>query len=401
MPVQPRNLLLFLALAAAAIVTWMLARNSQQESNASGNDARQAPQGYYMRGVVSSSTNGDGEVEFRFNAEKLEQESGGSDYGLEEVRVEYSETSDVAWLLTAARGTMSADRERLALQSVRLRAQTNSQGNDGPQTFVFETSDLDLDVRARIASTEQPVGMRKGQCESNARGLIVDLNKDTIEFPESETSCWRRASSSTAPALVLALVAGSAIAQDDATGRTTNLCYPGTGNLVTNEYTCKDAVITDNETFRITAGLAVVKDQRGMVFEQVEWRLTEGVRLEFETAVMVAESASMIWDGDGVLRSFDLVGTPSEFSDIIEGRTNPVRVTAPRIVYDREAGTLKMPGTFELLEDGAEGNWGSGCDLTYWLAEKRWLMGTPRCPSVLSLAPTEAKDSGDTPPDEP
>ncbi len=261
MPVQPRNLLLFVALATAAIATWMLARNTQQELNASGNEARQAPQGYYMRGVVSSSTNDDGEVDFRFSAEKLEQESGESDYGLEEVRVEYSETSDVAWLLTAARGTMSADRERLALQSFRLRAQTSAEGAGGSQSFVFEGSDLNLDVRARIASTEQPVGMRKGQCESNSRGLIVDLNKDTIEFPESETTCRRRPVSSTVPTLVLALVAGSAIAQDDAAGRTTNMCYPGTGNLVTNEYTCKDAVITDNETFRITAGLAVVTDE--------------------------------------------------------------------------------------------------------------------------------------------
>jgi lipopolysaccharide export system protein LptA len=109
----------------------------------------------------------------------------------------------------------------------------------------------------------------------------------------------------------------------------------------------------------------------------------------------------LIWDSDGTLRSFDLIGTPTEFSDIIEGRTNPVRVTAPRIVYDGEVGTLKMPGMFQLLEDGAEGNWGNGCDLTYWLMEKRYAMGTPECPSVLSLAPTEAKDSGETRPDEP
>ena len=292
MPVQPRNLLLFVVLATAAILTWMLARNTEQEASGSGSDAREAPQGYFMRGVVSSSTNDDGEVEFRFDAERLEQHSGESDYSLEEVRVEYSETTDVAWLLTAARAMMTADRERFALQSFRLRGQTNAQRDGGPQNFVFEGSDLNLDVRARTASTEQPVELRRGQCESNARGLIVDLNKNAFELLENETNCRR--SPRPAPVLVLALVAGSAIAQDDPAGRVTKFCSRETGDLITNEYTCQDVVVTDNESFRLSAGFGTVNDERGLVFEQIEWHLTQGVRLEFETAVMVAESASMI-----------------------------------------------------------------------------------------------------------
>ena len=399
MPVLSRSLLLYLVLAVAALLTWMLARDSERNTGGSAGSPARPPQGYYLTNAVLSASNDDGVTEFRVDAGRVEHESNGSDLRLEEVRVEYSGNSDVAWQLNAARGTMTPDRERLKLLSMRLRAQTNTQGDGESQSFVFESSELDLDLRSRTASTEQTVRLRKDQCESNARGLNVDLNSDTFELVESETTCRRRPSP--APAIVFALVAGSAIAQDDPEGRITKICAGETGDLITNVYTCANATVTDNESFRLTFGFGTVSDERGLVFEQIEWRLTEGVRLEFETAVMVAESASLIWDGDGMLRSFDLVGTPTEFSDIIEGRTNPIRVTAPRIVYDGEAGTLKVPGAFEFQEDGKDGTWGRGCGLTYWLEEKRYETAPLECPSVLSLAPTATKDGEVTTIDEP
>ena len=403
MPVHSRNLLLFATLAAAALLTWVLARNSAPEADVPIAGPGSAPQGYYLRNAVLYGINDDGAIDFRVEAERVDHESSDSDFNLEDVRVEYTGASGVAWLLTAFRSTMAPDRERLALQSFRLRAVASTPGASEAESLVFEGRDLNLDLRGRRASTEQPVRLRKGQCESNARGLNVDLNTDTFELIESEGSCRRRPAPAPAAALVLALAAGSALSQDAPapTGRITKLCYPESGNLVTNEYTCKDAVITDNESFRVTAGLIAVKDERGLVFERIEWSLTEGVRIEFETAVMVAETASLVWDADGVLRSFDLAGTPTEFSDIIDGRANPIRVIAPRIVFDREAGTLKSPGTFEFLEDGPDGNKGGGCDLTYWLEEKRWVIGNPECPGELSLAPTASEDSGEELPDVP
>lgn len=401
MPVHSRNLLLFAVLAAAALLTWMLARNTEQELDLAGAAPRPAPQGYSMRDTRLYGTNDDGAIEFRVDAERLERQSPESDFSLEEVRVEYSGTADVAWLLTAPRGTMPRDREGLDLQGVRLRAETAGEEANRSESFVFEARDLRLDLRARTASTDQPVQWRRGRCESNARGLNVDLNTDTFELAESETTCRRRAGPALAPALALALATGSALAQDDAPGRTTKLCSSETGYLVTNEYTCKDAVITDNESFRVEAGLATVTDERRLVFEQIEWRLTDGVRVEFETAIMVAESASFIWDGEGMLRSFDLVGNPAEFSDVIDGRTNPLRIIARRIVYDRETGTLKMPGPVQLLEDGEAGNKAGGCDLTYWLDPPRYVLGNPECPSELSLAPAAAEDRGEEPPAEP
>lgn len=401
MPVHSRNLLVFATLAAAALLTWVLARNSGREATAPVARPGGEPQGYYLRNAVLYGFNDDGAIDFRVEAERVDHDSSESDIKLEDVRVEYAGPSGVAWLLTAFRSTMAPDRERLALQSFRLRAVAGTPGESEAESLVFEGRDLNLDLRERTVSTEQPVQSRKGRCESNARGLNVNLNTDTIVLLESETSCRRTPGPAPTAALVLALAAGSAIAQDDPAGRITKTCSRETGDLITYEHTCRDAVITDNESFRVEAGFISVKDERGLVFERIEWSLTEGVRIEFETAVMVAESASLVWGADGVLRSFDLVGSPTEFTDIIDGRANPIRVMAPRIVFDRESGTLKSPGAFQFLEDGADGNKGGGCDLTYWLEEKRWEIGSPACLSELSLAPTAAEDSDDELPDEP
>ena len=395
MPVHSRNLLLFLVLAAVAVLTWMLARNTEQESGASGNVAGRAPLGYYMRGVVSSSTNDDGEVEFRFDAERLEQESSGSDYRLERVRVEYSGESTVVWRLTASRGTMTADRELLDLLGVGLRAESEQDG----VRLVFTARDLTLDLSAKTASTSQPVTVSGDECESDARGMNVDLNADTFELLDSMTVCRPRRT----PVLVLAVLAGGAAAQEEIPPAETYTygCSTTFGDLRTHEHTCRDAVITDRGSFRLTAGLATVVDERRMTFEQSEWRLTEGVRLEFETAVMMADSAVFSFDAAGMLQSFDMIGMPAELSDYLPGQVLPVRVRAPRIVYDRESGVLKMPGQVEFLDDGEESNKANACDLTYWLEDKTYQLGNSQCGAHLSLAPPPAKDSEVTTIDEP
>lgn len=395
MPVHSRNVLLFLALAATAVLTWMLARNTEQESNGPRNDPGRNARGYDMRGAVLYGTDDDGAMAVRIDAERLNQESSESDFSLEEVRVEYAGESGVVWRLTAVRGELSPDRELLDLQSVGLRAESNRDG----VSLVFQARELSLDLGARKAGTSQPVSLRNGQCDSTARGLNVDLNADTFELLEAVTVCRPRAS----PVLALAVLATGVAAQEEPpTGQTyTYECSSSSGNLQTNEHTCRDAVITDRGSFRLTAGLATVVDERRMTFEQSEWRLTEGVRLEFETAVMTADSAVFIFDAAGMLQSFDMTGMPAELADYVATQSTPVRVRASRIVYDRESGTLKMPGQVEFVDDGDKGNSANACDLTYWLEEKTYEIGNPQCGARLSLAPPPAKDSEVTIIDEP
>ena len=401
MPVHSRNLLLFLVLASVAVLTWMLARNAGQDTTGPANNLGSAPQGYSMQGVVLRSTDADGVVNFLVDAARVDHESSASDYVLEKVRVEYAEESDVNWRLTAERGQMTADREQLELQTVQLRAVARQSG----KTFVFDARDLSVDMVAETATTSQLVQVQSGECESNARGLNVDLKNNAYEMLDVVTTCRHRSR----PVLAVALLAGAAIAQDDPPGETyTFECFPWTGDFVTDQHVCEDAIFTRGESFRLTAGRATANDgSRPTTIQRSQWHLTDGVQLQFETAVMSAESAEFSYDADGELESFDMAGAPVELSDYIEGRPAPVRIRGSRIVYSLESGTLKMPGRVELVEDGNEDIGAYGCDLTYWFVEKRYQLGNrnqlgnEQCGGRISLTPVEAENSDNESPAEP
>jgi hypothetical protein len=271
---------------------------------------------------------------------------------------------------------------------------------------VFEARDLSFNLRDQTAVTRQPVRLRTGQCESNARGLNVDLNTDTYELLEMAATCRPRPRSE--PLAVLALVAGAAVAQSEPASETYTLtCGAVSGDLRAETGLCTDLVITDKGSFRLTAGRLTLLDAEATRFDPSEWlengelQLTDGVRLELETAVLIAESALFVFDADRQLRSFDMSGMPAELSDFIEGRTMPFRVTAARILYDEDSRTLKMPGEFEFLEDGAEGSAGSACDLVYRLEDKTYDIGNPQCGFSLSLSPLGTESSTEAIPDEP
>jgi LPS export ABC transporter protein LptC len=401
MPVYSRNLLLFLVLAATALMTWMLARNAERETISRPSSQDRAPQGYYMRDAVLYGTDENGVITFRVDATRVDHESSESDYGLEKVRVEYAEESGVSWRLTAERGQMTADRVELELQTVQLRAVARQSG----KTFVFDARDLSVDLVAETATTDQRVQLQTGECESDARGLNVDLKGNTFELLNIVAACRIRSR----PVIAGALLAGGAFAQEGppaAPERPQTETYGFeyfrcTGDLGTDQYVCENLVITRGASFRLTAGQATVNDgSLPTTMQLTEWHLTDGVQLQFETAVMNAETAEFSYDADGELESFDMAGAPVELSDFIEGRPAPVRVRGSRIVYSVESGTLKMPGQVELVEDGNDKNGAYGCDLTYWFVEKRVQLGSAQCGGRISLAPVEAGNPGaETPAD--
>lgn len=402
MPVYSRNLLLFSVLAATALLTWMFARSTDPEPDAPQDSRRPAAQDYYLVDTVLSGTDDNGDNLYRIHAERVERESVEHGYSLEAVRVEYAGEQNVDWELTAARGELARDRELLELSVVRLTAWRG----DEADSVIFDAGDLRLELRAKTAVTRQPVRLRSGQCESNARGLDVDLNKDTYELLGMVATCRPRPRAE--PWLALALVAGAAVAQDEPAGETYIVdCGAYTGLLRTNTGICRELSITDRGAFRLTAGLLTVLEEEGSGFDPGEWlergelQLTEGVRLEFETAVLTADSALFVFDANRMLQSFDMVGMPAELSDFIDGASMPFRVSAQRIVYDRESGTLKMPGEFQFLDDDTEGNAGSACDLNYRLEDKTFDIGNPQCGFSLSLSPLSTEDSTEDTPEEP
>jgi LPS export ABC transporter protein LptC len=180
MPVYSRNLLLFCILAGAALLTWVLARNTEQQPTGPPEDAAAADQGYYLQNAVLFGTDDDGIVEYRLYATRVENPSSDDDFSLEGVRVEYSTDSDIRWSLTAANGIMAQDQGRLDLNEVRLASTADT--DDTADSVIFETSRLRLDTKLRLASTTAETTVRNGHFEARAVGLQLDLEADTYEL---------------------------------------------------------------------------------------------------------------------------------------------------------------------------------------------------------------------------
>ena len=183
MLVHSRNLLLFLALAGAALFTWGLARRAELPTEPPVADASPTQRGYYMLEAELFATDDSGMPHYRIQAERLELESRDDDFRLEGVRVEYSPESETAWGLTAARGILSNDQSDIDLSEVTL-ARTP---RDGASPFEVETSWLRLDMRSKLVTTDQAVTLRNERSETVAQGLTINLETETYELPNATT----------------------------------------------------------------------------------------------------------------------------------------------------------------------------------------------------------------------
>ena len=174
MAANARNLMLFLSLAGAALLTWVFARVAEEPAVA-GTDSDRLPEGYYLLGALMSFTNDEGQTYYRIHAERVEQLAEDESFVLEDIRVEYAPETDVHWNITAARGLAPASRDLLHLQEdVRMAYSPDA----SQEETVFETDDLRLYATSYLATTDQQVTMRRNGSEVTATGLELNLETD-------------------------------------------------------------------------------------------------------------------------------------------------------------------------------------------------------------------------------
>ena len=101
------------------------------------------------------------------------------------MRVRYSPESNVRWGLSADSGVMTSERNTLVLSGVEL--VVDEEGD--PLTFI--AGDLNLDLRQEVASTSQPVTLRRGSAETSATSLAVDLENNRYELSDAKTRFTR------------------------------------------------------------------------------------------------------------------------------------------------------------------------------------------------------------------
>jgi LPS export ABC transporter protein LptC len=139
----------------------------------------QPPIGYYSRNTVVARTDDSGRIYYRVFAGLLERASESDDLVLSEVRVEYDESEDVRWTVSAGRGVAPHGREYLDLfDGVRLA--TTPDG--GGEPVVIEAERLRLDSAGYMASSDETVSIMRGDAMLSATGFSVDLKEDVIEL---------------------------------------------------------------------------------------------------------------------------------------------------------------------------------------------------------------------------
>jgi LPS export ABC transporter protein LptC len=174
MAANARNLLLFLSLTGAALVTWVFARFSQEPMTVNI-DSEPSPESYYLLGALMSFTNDEGRVYYRVRAERVEQQAEDESFVLDDISVEYVPEIDVHWNITAARGLATANRDTLHLQdNVRLAYAPDVDQEE----IIFETDDLRLYPDRFIATSDQRITMRQGDSAVTATGLELNLETD-------------------------------------------------------------------------------------------------------------------------------------------------------------------------------------------------------------------------------
>ena len=175
---RTRNLLLFIMLTAAALGTWVLARDPELPREATTSRTPPA-RGLYMTGATLYGTDESGNIRYQVEADRVEQEKTGDPLEFRMMRLRYAPGSEVNWDISALRGIASENLDQLQmLDDVLLILSTE----DNPDDLIFRSSQLLIDAQQQKVETEAAVVLNMGTAEFVGEGLVVDMSTDAFAF---------------------------------------------------------------------------------------------------------------------------------------------------------------------------------------------------------------------------
>lgn len=164
------------ALLAALVIGYgaLIQRNSAPAAN---NGQAEQP-GYYLQDAIITQTQKDGSLSLRLVANRIQQQHSDDSISLETVRVDYFQSPEHEWLLTARRGTVPAD-----FRVVHLSGDVELRPADAHPTAFLRTDAMAIDTQTNVAySTSSPVQLRFGQHAMVVKNFRADLNSEKIRL---------------------------------------------------------------------------------------------------------------------------------------------------------------------------------------------------------------------------
>lgn len=174
---SPRTTTLLLILTTAALGSWYLARGNKPAA------VDKAPfdsgySGYYLKTARILGTDSDGSLLYEIEAAHAEQKAEDR-IEFTDVRIRYSPSADVPWIVHADEATLREGSPRIALRG-HVRAVSTRDDND--QDTEIRTQYLELDPERYVAETDERVQIRIGARSLTATGMLASLNDNKVEL---------------------------------------------------------------------------------------------------------------------------------------------------------------------------------------------------------------------------
>jgi LPS export ABC transporter protein LptC len=164
------------ALLAALVVGYgaLIERNPAPAAN----DGQAEQPGYYLQDAIITQTQQDGSVSLRLIANRIEQQHLDDSIALDKVRVDYFQSPQHEWLLTARRGSVPAN-----FRVVQLFGDVELRPADAQPTAFLRADAMAIDTQTNVAySLSSPVRLRFAGHAMTVKNFRADLNSEKIRL---------------------------------------------------------------------------------------------------------------------------------------------------------------------------------------------------------------------------
>jgi lipopolysaccharide export system protein LptC len=166
-----------MVLAAAAAVLWIFVL--RDDTPAPSPTIESADLGYYLDDARLVGLDADGRELYTLHAARIEQRASDGSVSLRNVTLDYAPASETPWTAVADEGSIPAAADVIELEgNVRLRRT----GPADAAPLQIDTTQLELDVRERIARTDATVDVVQGADTLTATGLEADLQGEKLKL---------------------------------------------------------------------------------------------------------------------------------------------------------------------------------------------------------------------------
>jgi LPS export ABC transporter protein LptC len=166
-----------LAALLAALVIGYGALIERNPAPAASSEQAEQP-GYYLTDAVITQTQKDGSLSLRLIANRIEQQRRDDSIELQTVRVNYFQSPEREWLLTARQGFVPAN-----FRVVQLSGDVELRPANALPTAFLRTDAMAIDTQTNIAySTSSPVHLRFGQHAMVVKNFRADLSNEKLRL---------------------------------------------------------------------------------------------------------------------------------------------------------------------------------------------------------------------------